>query len=101
MNWQSNKYRKTKPKSPECLAWSFMMSCSCNTLICASGYILKKRIITRDVPNSVVFTYDAHLSPTDSMFFQQSWDTSRRTQIDKTVSNILQFTIVRVFTWPN
>lgn len=57
----------------------------------ASGYILKKRIITRDVPNSVVFTYDAHLSPTDSVFFQQSWDTSRRTQIDK---NSKQYTSI-------
>ncbi|WP_316823900.1 hypothetical protein [Pedobacter miscanthi] len=49
----------------------------------AHSYVLHKRIITKGVPNSVVFTYDAHLSPTDSVFFQQSWDNSKRTQIAK------------------
>lgn len=39
--------------------------------------------VTRDLPNSVIFTYDARTAPDDSVFIQQSWDNTRRTQVSK------------------
>ena len=41
------------------------------------------RPITRSIPNSVVFTYDASGSLTDSVYIQQSWDVTRRVAVDK------------------
>lgn len=39
--------------------------------------------VTRSIPNSVIFTYDARVSPTDSVFIQQSWDPQARSKVDK------------------
>jgi hypothetical protein len=47
------------------------------------AYVFGSRPVTRGIPNSVVFTYDATASPTDSVFIQQSWDESRRVLVDK------------------
>lgn len=35
------------------------------------------------IPSSVVFTYDASKSPTDSVYIQQNWDTNRRVLVAK------------------
>lgn len=37
--------------------------------------------ITDDLPNSVVFNYDASTFKSDSVFIQQSWDPTRREQV--------------------
>ncbi|MBO0930064.1 hypothetical protein [Fibrella aquatilis] len=47
-------------------------------------YRFGSRPVTQDIPNSVIFTYDATASPTDSVFIQQSWDPARRQQVSKT-----------------
>ncbi|MDJ1472246.1 hypothetical protein [Xanthocytophaga flava] len=39
--------------------------------------------VTKGIPNSVVFTYDATAATTDSVFIQQSWDPKRRVQVPK------------------
>ncbi|GAB3957524.1 hypothetical protein GCM10028805_50380 [Spirosoma harenae] len=39
--------------------------------------------VTKGIPNSVVFHYDATSSPTDSVFIQQSWDPRRRQRVRK------------------
>jgi hypothetical protein len=41
------------------------------------------RLITRTIPNSVVFTYDVKTNPADSVFIQQSWDNTTRVAVDK------------------
>ncbi|WP_234734722.1 hypothetical protein [Tellurirhabdus bombi] len=42
-----------------------------------------QKVISEGVPNSVIFDYEATAAPTDSVFIQQSWDPSRRTQVAK------------------
>lgn len=51
--------------------------------IVKSRYAFSSRAVTRGVPNSVIFTYDATASPTDSVFIQQSWDPETRTRVAK------------------
>lgn len=46
-------------------------------------YSFNSKPVTRGIPNSVVFTYDATRSPTDSVFIQQSWDAKTKTKADK------------------
>ena len=41
------------------------------------------RPVTRDIPNSVIFNYDARVNPEDSVFIQQSWDPDTRVTVDK------------------
>jgi len=41
--------------------------------------------VSRKIPNSVIFTYDATASPTDSVYIQQSWDPMRRHRVDKSL----------------
>lgn len=48
-----------------------------------SAYSFESRSVTRGIPNSVIFTYDASASPTDSVSIQQSWDASKRVLVDK------------------
>jgi hypothetical protein len=48
-------------------------------------YSFNCKPLTRQIPNSVVFTYDASASPTDSVYIQQSWDPRKRTRVDKTM----------------
>lgn len=47
------------------------------------AYTFASRPITRSIPNSVVFTYDASAAPTDSVAIQQSWDPSRRQRVSR------------------
>ncbi|MBS1599925.1 MAG: hypothetical protein JST75_16990 [Bacteroidetes bacterium] len=51
----------------------------------AEQYSLSFERMSGDVPNSVIFTYDATSSPTDSVYIQQSWDPSRRVKVDKSL----------------
>jgi len=46
-------------------------------------YAFSSRAVTRGIPNSVIFTYDATAAPTDSIFIQQSWDPGTRAQVAK------------------
>ena len=41
------------------------------------------RPISHNIPNSVVFTYEASGSLTDSVYIQQSWDSTRRVAVNK------------------
>jgi len=41
------------------------------------------RPVSHSIPNSVVFTYDASGSLTDSVYIQQSWDSTRRVAVNK------------------
>lgn len=41
------------------------------------------KILSQGVPNSVIFTYDASVSPTDSVFIVQTWDIRRKTLVPK------------------
>ena len=52
-------------------------------LVKPGEYSFSSRPVTRQIPNSVIFTYDATASPTDSVFIQQSWDMRTRTLADK------------------
>lgn len=45
------------------------------------------KILSRGVPNSVIFTYDASASPTDSIFIVQTWDIRRKTLVPKDKKN--------------
>ena len=51
--------------------------------VVAGAYAFSYKPVTRDIPNSVIFSYDAKTSPTDSVFIQQSWDPRTRTLVDK------------------
>lgn len=46
-------------------------------------YAFSSQPITKGIPNSVIFTYDASKAPGDSIFIQQSWDKRRRTVVEK------------------
>jgi hypothetical protein len=46
-------------------------------------YSFSYKPVTRDIPNSVIFSYDAKAAPTDSVFIQQSWDPQTRALVDK------------------
>jgi len=62
-----------------------------NRIVAAKNYTFSYRPVTHDLPNSVIFTYDAHASPNDSVFIQQSWDNTRRTRVAKTAINSALF----------
>lgn len=49
----------------------------------AARYTFSSKPLTRTIPNSVIFTYDASASPTDSVYIQQSWDQTRREVVAK------------------
>jgi hypothetical protein len=48
-----------------------------------ANYKFSSQLLTNDIPNSVIFDYDATKSPTDSVYIQQSWDPKTRTLVDK------------------
>ncbi len=48
-------------------------------------YSFSSEPLTRAVPNSVVFTYDATAAPTDSVYIQQSWDHRKTAWVDKSL----------------
>jgi hypothetical protein len=46
-----------------------------------SKILFNSKVVTNELPNSVVFNYDIGNIKTDSVFIQQSWDPSRREQV--------------------
>ncbi len=46
-----------------------------------SKILFNSKVVTNELPNSVVFNYDVGNIKTDSVFIQQSWDPSRREQV--------------------
>lgn len=51
----------------------------------SGGYRFSSKPLTHDLPNSVIFTYDARVAPTDCVFVQQSWNPGTRIAVDKTL----------------
>ncbi|WP_211221700.1 hypothetical protein [Spirosoma panaciterrae] len=49
----------------------------------STQYSFSSKPLTRTLPNSVIFTYNASNSPTDSVYIQQSWDQTRREVVAK------------------
>ncbi|GAB3781805.1 hypothetical protein GCM10028818_36360 [Spirosoma horti] len=49
----------------------------------ADQYSFSSKPLTRNLPNSVIFTYNCSASPTDSVYIQQSWNPRLRTLVDK------------------
>jgi hypothetical protein len=49
----------------------------------ASDFAFSSLPVTKGIPNSVIFNYDASASPSDSVFIQQSWDPKRRQLVPK------------------
>jgi hypothetical protein len=56
-----------------------------NTAVVLAGasFAFSSKPVTKGVPNSVIFTYDATAARTDSVYIQQSWDKARRFRVDK------------------
>ncbi|WP_146619288.1 hypothetical protein [Spirosoma telluris] len=46
-------------------------------------YSFSSKPLTHSIPNSVIFTYNASASPTDSVYIQQSWNPRLRALVDK------------------
>lgn len=53
------------------------------SVISAEAYTFSSRPVTRGIPNSVVFNYNATSAPADTVFIQQSWDDSKRTAVSR------------------
>jgi len=51
--------------------------------IAAKAYSFSSKPVTRSIPNSVIFTYDATSSSDDSVYIQQSWDPRTKTLVDR------------------
>jgi len=56
-----------------------------------NNYKFSSKRLTGSIPNSVIFSYDATASPTDSIYIQQSWDPRTKTLVSK---NLHQHTSV-------
>jgi len=56
-----------------------------------SAYSFTSKAITRDIPNSVVFNYDARAAGSRPVMIQQSWDKTRRNTVP---ADIHQFTSI-------
>lgn len=55
-----------------------------NAAVTENGsYYFSFRPVIRDIPNSVIFSYDAQSSPNDSVFIQQSWDNHLRSLVPR------------------
>ena len=53
-------------------------------VIAGSGdYQFSSRLLSKGIPNSVIFDYDASAANTDSIYIQQSWDPNFRTLVFK------------------
>jgi hypothetical protein len=59
----------------------FFMSSKRNKSIDPSSIKFSSKKVSDDLPNSVVFNYDASAFHSDSVFIQQSWDPERREQV--------------------
>jgi hypothetical protein len=55
------------------------------------NYSFTSQRLAKGIPNSVIFSYNATASPTDSVYIQQSWDPRTKTLVDK---DMHQFTSV-------
>lgn len=62
---------------------AFFMNYSAREPLTPADFSFSSQPVTKGLPNSVVFHYDATASPTDSVFIQQSWDPSRRELVPK------------------
>ncbi|GAB3768032.1 hypothetical protein GCM10028818_01790 [Spirosoma horti] len=62
---------------------AFFMNYSSREPLAPADFSFSSQPLTKGLPNSVVFHYDATASPTDSVFIQQSWDPSRRELVPK------------------
>ncbi len=66
------------------IAFFFVNSKRKTTDLVLSDYKFdSKKILSSGLPNSVIFDYDASAAPFDSVFIQQSWDSTLRKQIPK------------------
>lgn len=54
-----------------------------NIKIKSGDYAFNSEPLVRNIPNTVIFTYDATDAPMDSVFIQQSWDPKRREQVPR------------------
>lgn len=54
-----------------------------NPAVSPADFELRAMSIAPGLPTSVVFTYDAEKSPTDSVFIQQHWDPAKRVRVPK------------------
>ena len=64
-------------------AASFFIIKRTNPTINVADYKFSSQRLTNDIPNSVIFNYDASSSPIDSVYVQQSWDPRTKTLVDK------------------
>ena len=48
-----------------------------------NDYSFSSRPVTHDLPNTVVFTYNARSAPDDSVFIQQTWDGTKKVNVKK------------------
>jgi len=48
-----------------------------------ANFSLLNRSVSKEIPTSVVFSYDATASPTDSVYIQQDWDKRKRKLVNK------------------
>ena len=51
--------------------------------VSVAEFSFSSKPVTRGIPNSVIFTYDARAAVTDSVFIQQSWDSRTLTSVSK------------------
>ncbi|MFB9842829.1 hypothetical protein [Mucilaginibacter ginsenosidivorans] len=85
---RTGKYRKTW-RSAALLIIAVAMISLVAMYVRKPGPIVKgvfsfsSRPVTRSIPNSVIFDYDARVNPSDSVFIQQSWDPTTRSVVDK------------------
>jgi hypothetical protein len=62
---------------------SFFIIKTGNKDINVADYRFSSQRLTNDIPNSVIFNYDAANAPIDSVYVQQSWDPHTKTLVDK------------------
>ncbi len=67
------------------ISWKYFASgVPSKKTITADAYSFSSRkIVSKGLPNSVVFEYDARSASTDSIFIQQSWDPRLRARVSK------------------
>ncbi|WP_337043438.1 hypothetical protein [Emticicia sp. 17c] len=67
------------------ISWYFISKADKHPLrVNADDYTFSsKKVVAVGVPNSVIFDYDATKAPNDSVYIQQSWDSSKRTKVSR------------------
>ncbi|MEB2778147.1 hypothetical protein SYJ56_22740 [Algoriphagus sp. D3-2-R+10] len=91
----SNTKSKRKPVPPTRLVWSLVGVLFISVIYFGFQRVMEpdvnpaeysfslSKIKTTGVPNSVVFSYDASKSPSDSVYIVQTWDIRRKTLVPK------------------